>query len=103
MIQEAIAKAVSGRDLSEPEMIGAMDQIMEGKATPAQIGALLIALRMKGESLEEISGAAQVMRAKATPVACGCAADDGVLVDIVGTGGDGAGTFNVSTTTAFVA
>ena len=56
MIQEAIAKAVSGHDLSEPEMIGAMDQIMEGKATPAQIGALLIALRMKGESLEEISG-----------------------------------------------
>ena len=103
MIQEAIAKAVSGQDLSESEMIGAMDQIMEGKATPAQIGALLIALRMKGESLDEISGAAQVMRAKATPVGCSSAADDGVLVDIVGTGGDGAGTFNVSTTTAFVA
>lgn len=103
MIQEAIAKAVSGRDLSEGEMIGAMDQIMEGRATPAQIGALLVALRIKGESLEEISGAAQVMRAKATPVACRCAEGDGVLVDIVGTGGDGAGTFNVSTTTAFVA
>ncbi len=103
MIQQAIAKAVSGRDLSEQEMIGAMDQIMEGRATPAQIGALLIALRMKGESLEEISGAAQVMRAKATPVACSCVAGDGVLVDIVGTGGDGTGTFNVSTTTAFVA
>ncbi|BEQ14273.1 anthranilate phosphoribosyltransferase [Desulfoferula mesophila] len=103
MIQQAIAKAVSGSDLSEQEMVRAMDQIMEGQATPAQIGALLIALRMKGESLEEISGAAQVMRAKATPVACNCAAGGGALVDIVGTGGDGAGTFNVSTTSAFVA
>ncbi|MBU1276282.1 MAG: anthranilate phosphoribosyltransferase [Proteobacteria bacterium] len=102
MIQEAIAKAVSGRDLSEEEMIGAMDQIMEGRATPAQIAALLVALRIKGESLEEISGAAQVMRAKATPVICRAAARGELLVDTVGTGGDEAGTFNVSTTTAFV-
>ncbi|MCF8033043.1 MAG: anthranilate phosphoribosyltransferase [Desulfarculaceae bacterium] len=102
MIQQAIALAVSGQDLSEEQMIAAMDQIMEGQATQAQIGAFLVALRMKGECLSEISGAARVMRAKATPVACRAQADGEVLVDTVGTGGDGAGTFNVSTTTAFV-
>eukprot|EP01022_Parablepharisma_sp_SALTPOND_P026073 TRINITY_DN6175_c0_g1_i1.p2 TRINITY_DN6175_c0_g1~~TRINITY_DN6175_c0_g1_i1.p2 ORF type:complete len:348 (+),score=147.83 TRINITY_DN6175_c0_g1_i1:578-1621(+) len=102
MIQEAIARAVSGQDLSEEQMIAAMEQIMEGRATPAQIGAFLVALRIKGECLAEIAGAARVMRAKATPVACQALAAGEVLVDTVGTGGDGAGTFNVSTTTAFV-
>ncbi|MCB2227616.1 MAG: anthranilate phosphoribosyltransferase [Desulfarculaceae bacterium] len=102
MIQEAIALAVSGQDLSEEQMIAAMEQIMEGQATPAQIGAFLVALRMKGECLAEIAGAARVMRDKATPVACRALAEGEVLVDTVGTGGDGAGTFNVSTTTAFV-
>ncbi len=102
MIQQAIALAVSGQDLSEEQMIAAMEQIMEGRATQAQIGAFLVALRMKGESLAEIAGAARVMRAKATPVACRALAQGEVLVDTVGTGGDGAGTFNVSTTTALV-
>jgi anthranilate phosphoribosyltransferase len=102
MIQQAIAKAVEGIDLSQKEMVQAMNQIMEGEATPAQIGALLVALRIKGESLEEITGAAQVMRAKASPVECQATRQGEVLVDTVGTGGDGAGTFNVSTTTAFV-
>ena len=102
MIKQAIAKAVEGIDLSEAEMTAAMDQIMEGQATPAQIGALLIALRIKGESLEEITGAAKVMRAKATSVPTRARQTGQVLMDVVGTGGDGAGTFNVSTTTAFV-
>ena len=101
MIQEAIAKAVMGQDLSEDEMIAAMDQIMEGQATPAQIGALLIALRIKGETVPEIAGAAKVMRAKSTPIPL-AVSDGQVLVDTCGTGGDGAGTFNISTTTAFV-
>lgn len=103
MIQEAIAKAASGADLSEAEMSSAMTQIMEGRATPAQIGAFLIALRMKGECLAEITGAAKVMRQKASPVATAALSRGEDLIDIVGTGGDGAGTFNVSTTSAFVA
>ncbi len=102
MIQEAIARAVNGQDLGEEMMIRVMNQIMEGAATPAQIGAFLVALRIKGESLAEIAGAARVMREKATPVICRAAARGEILVDTVGTGGDGAGTFNVSTTTAFV-
>ena len=102
MIQKIIAKAVGGNHLSENEMIDAMDLIMEGKATPAQIGALLIALRMKGETVEEIAGAARVMRAKASAVPTLARNTGQALVDTVGTGGDGAGTFNVSTTTAFV-
>ena len=102
MIQKGIALAVSGQDLSEEQMIAVMDQIMEGQATPAQIGAFLVALRMKGECLAEIAGAARVMRDKATPVTCRALAQGEVLVDTVGTGGDGAGTFNVSTTTSFV-
>ena len=101
MIQEAIAKAVQGQDLSETEMTAAMDQIMEGQATPAQIGALLIALRIKGETVPEITGAAKVMRAKSTPIPLAVKNGE-VLVDTCGTGGDGAGTFNISTTTAFV-
>ncbi|MEW5912128.1 MAG: anthranilate phosphoribosyltransferase [Thermodesulfobacteriota bacterium] len=101
MIQEAIAKAVQGEDLTQEEMIRAMTQIMEGEATPAQIAALLVALRLKGESVEEITGAAQVMRAKSRPVPCRLPAGE-PLVDTCGTGGDGAGTFNVSTTAALV-
>ena len=103
MIKEAIAKVVDGKDLSEDEMIAAMNQVMTGEATPAQIGAFLVALRLKGESLEEITGAARVMRDKATKVPTQAAARGELLVDTVGTGGDGAGTFNVSTTSAFVA
>ncbi|MDA3971017.1 MAG: anthranilate phosphoribosyltransferase [Desulfobulbaceae bacterium] len=100
MIREAIAKIIVGTDLSEDEMVATMNQIMSGDATDAQIGAFITALRIKGETVDEIAGAAKVMRQKASVVD---AADPGdVLVDIVGTGGDSSGTFNVSTTTAFV-
>lgn len=100
MIKEAIGKVVEGNDLSEQEMVGVMNEIMGGEATDAQIGAFITALRMKGETIDEITGAARVMREKATPVD---AADPGtILVDPVGTGGDASGTFNVSTTSAFV-
>ncbi|MCY3871349.1 MAG: anthranilate phosphoribosyltransferase [Gemmatimonadetes bacterium] len=98
-IQEAIAKAIEGADLSRGEMTDAMDQIMSGEATDAQIGAFLIALRVKGESVDEIAGAASVMREKATPIAT----KHDVIVDTCGTGGDHSGTFNISTTAAFVA
>ena len=75
-IQEAIAKVIEGADLSRGEMTDAMNQIMSGEATDAQIGAFLIALRVKGECVDEIAGAASVMREKATPIAtkhrCDC-------------------------------
>lgn len=102
MIKEAINKAVRGLDLNEDEMAGAMGTIMAGDASPAQIGALLVALRMKGECEAEIAGAARAMRAAATPVPCRAAESGEPLVDVVGTGGDGAGTFNVSTAAALV-
>lgn len=100
MIKEAIGKVVTHTDLSEQEMIGVMDEVMSGSATEAQIGAFITALRMKGETVDEIAGAAKVMREKATKVKTPGAGD---VIDIVGTGGDASGTFNVSTTTAFVA
>ncbi len=103
MIKEAIGKVVIGKNLSEKEMIAVMDEIMSGQATPAQIGAFITGLRMKGETIDEIVGAVRVMREKATFVDCGVDTGAGeILMDIVGTGGDGSGTFNVSTTTAFV-
>jgi anthranilate phosphoribosyltransferase len=98
MIQEALAKVVQNTDLRESEMAQAMEEIMEGKATPAQLGALLTALRMKGETVEEVTGAARIMRQKATRID----ARSPVIVDTCGTGGDGQKTFNISTTTAFV-
>ena len=98
-IQEAIAKVIEGADLSRGEMTDVMNQIMSGEATDAQIGAFLIALRVKGESVDEIAGAASVMREKATPIAT----RHDVIVDTCGTGGDHSGTFNISTTAAFVA
>ena len=98
-IQEAIAKVIEGADLSRGEMTDAMDQIMSGEATDAQIGAFLIALRVKGECVDEIAGAASVMREKATPIVT----RHDVIVDTCGTGGDHSGTFNISTTAAFVA
>ena len=102
-IREAIAKVVAGTDLGEYEMVAVMNEIMEGMATDAQIGSFITALRMKGESVDEIVGAVRVMRDKATFVDTGVDTAGGqVLMDIVGTGGDGAGTFNVSTTSAFV-
>ena len=103
MIRDLISKIVEGTDLSESEMIKAMDEIMSGEATPSQIGAFITALRLKGETVDEITGAARVMREKATKVAINPAEiKDDIILDVVGTGGDGAKTFNVSTTTAFV-
>lgn len=103
MIRDAIAKVVSLRHLSEQEMILVMEEIMGGEATAAQIGAFITALRMKGESIDEIVGAVRVMRQKATFIDTGVRTGAGeILMDIVGTGGDGSGSFNVSTTTSFV-
>jgi len=97
MIKAAINLLVSNINLSEVEMAECMSEIMEGKATDAQIGAFLAALRIKGETVEEITGAARIMREKATTIK----APDGVL-DTCGTGGDMSHTFNISTTTALV-
>ncbi len=102
-IKQAIAKVVQHQDLSENEMVAVMNEIMGGEATPAQIGSFITCLRMKGETVDEITGAVRVMREKATPIASGVdVAAGGILVDTCGTGGDGSGTFNVSTTAAFV-
>ncbi|MBI5639634.1 MAG: anthranilate phosphoribosyltransferase [Nitrospirae bacterium] len=97
MIKEAISLLVSNISLSESEMAECMKEIMEGKATDSQIGAFLTALRIKGETVEEITGAARIMRDKAARIK----APEGVL-DTCGTGGDMSHTFNISTTTAFV-
>jgi len=99
MIQQAIQQLIETKDLSREEARQVMEQIMSGQATDAQIGAFLIALRCKGESVDEIAGCAQVMREKATPI--GTSRED--VIDTCGTGGDGLGTFNISTTVAFVA
>lgn len=102
-IREAIGLVIAGRDLTEEQMLTVMNEIMSGEATPAQIGAFITALRMKGETVEEITGAARVMRQKATRIDTGVIiSEDGVVVDTCGTGGDGSGTFNVSTASAFV-
>lgn len=98
-IQEALAALVAGTDLSQEQMAHVMRLVMGGDATEAQIGGLLVALRMKGETVAEVTGAAQVMRELATPVDVQCEH----LVDLVGTGGDGANLFNVSTGSCFVA
>jgi anthranilate phosphoribosyltransferase len=97
-IQEALAKVIENEDLSKDEMQDVMRSIMQGETTPAQIGGFLVALRMKGETIEEIAAAATVMREFALKV--DVSGDH--LVDIVGTGGDGLHTFNISTTAAFV-
>ena len=102
-IKEAISKVVQREDLSEHEMVEVMHEIMGGSATDAQIGSFITALRMKGETVEEITGAVRVMRDKATTIISGVDVESGgILVDTCGTGGDGSGTFNVSTTSAFV-
>lgn len=102
-ITEAITHVVNGNNLSESEMQSVMNQIMTGEATPVQIGSFLTGLRMKGETIEEITGAARVMRDKVTAIDSGVdTAAGGILLDTCGTGGDGSGTFNVSTTSAFV-
>ena len=97
MIREAIETVVNGRSLTFEQAASAMDEIMIGEATPAQVAAFITALRIKGETVDEIAGLASVMQAKATPVAV-----TGPLVDTCGTGGDGSSSFNISTTAAFV-
>ena len=103
MIKQAIGKVVEKEDLSEREMNKVMNEIMSGEATPAQIGAFITALRMKGETVDEIVGAARAMRDKAVFVDTGVQTSKGeILLDIVGTGGDCSGSFNISTTSSFV-
>ena len=111
MIKQAIAKVVERQDLSEAEMIDVMDQIMGGEATAAQVGAFITALRMKGETVAEITGAARVMRARATPIRAGRVLDldrDDInidretILDTCGTGGSGTRSFNISTTVALI-
>jgi len=98
MIKEAINILINNISLSEAEMAECMNEIMEGRATDAQIGAFLAALRIKGETVDEITGAARIMREKAAKIN----APEGVL-DTCGTGGDMSHTFNISTTVAIVA
>jgi len=98
MIRDVISTLVDGTDLSREESAAVMAEIMEGQATPAQIAAFLTALRLKGETPEEITGFAETMRKKATRINPG----PGTVVDTCGTGGDSKGTFNISTATAIV-
>lgn len=100
MIREAIAKLIGGNDLTQAEMVEVMNEVMTGGASPAQIGSFITALRIKGETADEITGAAMVMREKATKVNAGPLDN---VVDTCGTGGDGSMTFNISTASAFVA
>src|SRR6185312_8040311 len=109
IITEAVRALIERRDLSRLEAAAAMDAIMSGAATNAQIAAFLTALRMKGETVEELIGFAQVMRQKVVrirtrgdEVAALTGTDREMLIDTCGTGGDATGTFNVSTATAFV-
>jgi len=97
-MKQALQQLVDGESLSRENMRAVMTTVMSGEATPAQIGALLIALRIRGETMDEIAGAAEVMRALATRVTV----SQDYLVDLVGTGGDGANLFNVSTAATFV-
>ncbi len=97
MIKEAIEAMVNGRSLSFEQTASVMEEIMTGEATPAQIGAFVTALRIKGETVDEIAGLASVMQAKTTPVAV-----TSPVVDTCGTGGDGCWSFNISTTAAFI-
>lgn len=103
MIKFSVSKVVTGEDLTQSEMEASMEEIMTGVATPAQIGAFITALRMKGESVEEIAGAARVMRAKARKIDITSQLKNETILDTCGTGGDGTSTFNVSTATALVA
>jgi anthranilate phosphoribosyltransferase len=98
MIQQAVAKLVDQKDLTRAEMVEVMGEIADGTATAAQVGAFLAALRLKGETVDEITGAAEVMRARVDRVHV----QKDVFVDTCGTGGDGRHTFNISTGAAFV-
>ncbi len=98
-MQEAIAQLIEGRELSSEQATRCMNQMMDGMATPAQMGAFLVALRVKGETVGEIQAFARVMRARCIPVRH----EFPVVLDTCGTGGDGRHTFNISTVSAFVA
>jgi anthranilate phosphoribosyltransferase len=112
VIKKAIARVVERMDLNEDEMIEVMNQIMSGGSTPAQTASFITALRMKGETVDEITGAARVMRERATQTHAGrnvldidrdeINLDRETILDVVGTGGDGTNTFNISTTVSFV-
>ena len=97
MIRDAIATIVAGRSLDMPDASRVMDEIMQGEATPAQVAAFVVGLRMKGETPGEIAGLAMAMRARAVQI------DPGAELDTCGTGGDGSQSFNISTAAAFVA
>jgi len=99
MIQQAIQKLVAGQDLARVEVAAVMEEIADGAATPAQIGAFLTGLRLKGETADEIAGAAEVVRARVRSIRV----DREVFIDTCGTGGDERNTFNISTASAFVA
>lgn len=112
MIRESIMKVIAGESLSEMEMEKAMEEVMTGKATPAQIGSFITALRIKGETVDEITGAARAVRARAANLHLSnhlvnidrdeINVEDETILDTCGTGGDGTNIFNVSTATAFV-
>ena len=97
MIREAIEKLIRGADLTQEEAAQVMEEIMTGEATPAQFGAFVIGLRLKGETVDEMTGLATVMRDKSLKVDF-----SDPSVDTCGTGGDDLGTFNISTAAAFV-
>src|SRR6202171_6370390 len=94
---EAMAKLVRCESLTEEEAAAAFEEIMRGDATPIQIAGFVVALRMKGETVEELTGFARTARAMATPISV-----QGDLLDTCGTGGDGLSTFNISTLSAIV-
>ena len=96
-LKTLIGKVATGATLAREEAAAAFDRMMSGEATPSQMGGLLMGLRLRGETVEEITGAVSTMRAKMQKVA---APPD--AIDVVGTGGDGQNTFNISTTAAFV-
>ncbi|MEK6234788.1 MAG: anthranilate phosphoribosyltransferase, partial [Planctomycetales bacterium] len=98
MIEQAILQATRGKDLSQQETADAVDAVMRGDASEIQTAALLTALHFKGESVEEIAGAASALRGRMTPIAT----RHEVFIDTCGTGGDGSGTFNISTAAALV-
>lgn len=100
VFKDALQRLLDSNDLAHGEMLDVMHQVMGGELTPAQIAGLLVALRIKGETVDEIAAAAEVMRELATHVTI---RDDAHLIDTCGTGGDGIHTFNVSTVSAFVA
>lgn len=107
MIREAIQTVTGGRDLSQKVMYSVFNEIMSGEASPAQISAFITALRMKGETVDEITAAVKVMREKATKIKAGVSRgarkrSRRVVVDTCGTGGSGKNTFNISTSVAFV-